>query len=39
MPELREYRSLVTEPDDFDEFWEDTLADARRYPDEPRRGP
>ncbi|TFB94424.1 MULTISPECIES: acetylxylan esterase [unclassified Cryobacterium] len=39
MPELREYRSLAADPDDFDEFWEGALADARRFPDKPRRGP
>jgi len=36
LPELRAYRPTVAEPDDFDEFWGDTLADARRFPDEPR---
>jgi cephalosporin-C deacetylase len=33
MPEaqLREYRSAVAEPADFDEFWARTLAESRRY--------
>lgn len=29
LAELREYRPDVREPDDFDEFWADTLAEAR----------
>lgn len=28
--ELHAYRSAVTCPDDFDQFWHDTIADARR---------
>lgn len=28
-PELREYRSTQTEPDDFDEFWADTVSSSR----------
>ncbi len=29
--ELWQYRSTLVEPDDFDEFWSRTLADARRH--------
>ncbi|MDP9028022.1 MAG: acetylxylan esterase [Actinomycetota bacterium] len=29
LAELREYRAQLTEPDDFDEFWRNTLAEAR----------
>ncbi|WP_042369396.1 acetylxylan esterase [Streptacidiphilus neutrinimicus] len=29
--ELRRYRSAQTEPDDFDAFWEQTLAEARSF--------
>lgn len=29
--QLREYRSAVAEPDDFDEFWAGSLAQARRH--------
>ena len=28
---LREYRPAIEEPDDFDAFWQSTLADARRH--------
>ena len=35
LPELRAYRPTVAEPDDFDEFWKGTLAEARRYRDKP----
>jgi cephalosporin-C deacetylase len=31
-PQLREHRSTVVEPDDFDDFWRTTLADARSHP-------
>ncbi len=36
LPELREYRPRVSEPADFDEFWRETLAEARRFPATPR---
>ncbi len=36
LPELRSYRPTVAEPDDFDEFWQNTLAEARRFPAAPR---
>ena len=36
LPELREYRPQVAEPADFDDFWRSTLAEARRFPTEPR---
>ena len=29
--QLRDYRSAVTDPADFDEFWDSTLAAARRF--------
>jgi cephalosporin-C deacetylase len=32
LEQLREYRPKVAEPDDFDDFWADTLADARSHP-------
>jgi cephalosporin-C deacetylase len=31
LEELRRYRPEVAEPDDFDRFWADQLADARRH--------
>ena len=31
-PELRTYRGTVATPPDFDEFWNDSIADARRHP-------
>ncbi|WP_128380677.1 acetylxylan esterase [Streptomyces cavernae] len=31
LPELRAYRSASTEPDDFDAFWEKTLAEVREH--------
>ena len=31
-PQLRAYRSTLEEPADFAEFWEGTLAEARRHP-------
>lgn len=31
-PELWEHRSTLVEPTDFDEFWAETLAEARRHP-------
>jgi len=37
--QLREYRPPRIEPDDFDEFWEHTLAEARRIPLAPRFEP
>jgi len=36
LPELREYRPRVSEPADFDEFWRETLAEARRFSSAPR---
>lgn len=30
-PDLRTYRSSQSDPEDFDSFWADTLADARRF--------
>jgi cephalosporin-C deacetylase len=43
LPELREFRPEVPEPDDFDAFWADTLAEARALPQEltlaPAQGP
>jgi len=36
LPELRDYHPQVAEPADFDEFWRNTLAEARRFPAEPR---
>lgn len=30
--ELWEYRSAAAEPEDFDTFWQETLAEARRFP-------
>jgi len=36
LPELREYRPRVFEPADFDEFWRETLAEARRSSATPR---
>ncbi|MFT2815450.1 acetylxylan esterase [Leifsonia sp. A12D58] len=35
LPELQRYRPDVAEPDDFDEFWQRTLAEARTFPAEP----
>ncbi|MCZ9880960.1 acetylxylan esterase [Arthrobacter sp. B2a2-09] len=35
LPELQQYRPTIAEPDDFDDFWRNTLADARRFPAEP----
>ncbi|MFL5674571.1 MAG: acetylxylan esterase, partial [Chloroflexota bacterium] len=32
LPELRDYRPVLTEPDDLDAFWADTLAEARTHP-------
>jgi hypothetical protein len=32
LQQLREYRPTRDEPPDFDAFWADTLAEARRYP-------
>ena len=32
LDQLRAYRPDLTPPDDFDDFWEATLADARRHP-------
>lgn len=37
LEELREYRPEIRNPEDFDEFWESTLADARKFPMEPVR--
>lgn len=34
--QLREYRSAVTEPADFDEFWTRTVAEARTHEGPPR---
>ena len=36
---LREYRPTVEEPADFDAFWAETLAEARRHPLEARFDP
>ena len=35
LPELELYRPDVAEPDDFDEFWQRTLDEARAFPAEP----
>lgn len=32
LDQLREYRPCVAEPDDFDTFWSDTLAETQRFP-------
>ena len=32
LEELQKYLPARTEPNDFDDFWSKTLADARRYP-------
>ncbi|WP_042378353.1 acetylxylan esterase [Streptacidiphilus melanogenes] len=37
--ELRRHRSAQTDPDDFDAFWEQTLAEARSFPGEVRLTP
>jgi cephalosporin-C deacetylase len=37
--QLREYRSAVTEPADFDDFWTRTIAEARRHDAPPRLAP
>ncbi len=39
LAELRVYKPEREEPDDFDAFWTDTLADARKHPLEPRFEP
>jgi cephalosporin-C deacetylase len=36
LPELRDYRPEIAEPADFDEFWSNTLDEARNFPSEPR---
>src|SRR4051812_23275826 len=35
LPELERYRPEVSEPDDFDAFWQRTLDEARAFPAEP----
>ena len=39
LTELRTYKPDREEPDDFDSFWTDTLADARSHPLEPQFEP
>lgn len=39
LEELEAYRPAVTEPDDFDAFWQTTLADAREHPLNPTFAP
>ncbi|HEY8472445.1 MAG TPA: acetylxylan esterase [Natronosporangium sp.] len=39
LPELERYAPERTEPADFDEFWERTLAEARQHPMRPRFEP
>lgn len=34
LPELVDFRPDVTEPEDFDQFWQETIAEARRRPQE-----
>ena len=36
LTELRNYRPQIAEPADFDEFWRNTLAEARRFKAEPQ---
>jgi cephalosporin-C deacetylase len=36
LEELRKYKSTAPEPDDFDDFWSETLREAREEPAEPR---
>ncbi|MGH4030228.1 acetylxylan esterase [Actinomycetota bacterium Odt1-20B] len=39
LDELRRYRPKLTEPDDFDSFWETTLSEARAHDLDPRFDP
>lgn len=39
LPELERYRSSVSKPADFDEFWRETLEDTRRTPVDARFEP
>lgn len=39
LPELERYAPERTEPADFDEFWADTLAEAREHPMKPQFDP
>ena len=39
LPELQRYRSSVTKPADFDDFWQETLAETARTPLDPKFEP